>query len=82
MLSDLGGAKLIAMMEDASYETHDDRKSNSDCTLHIGVGSGAFLLRSKKQTVTADSSTLAEFIATHLVAKEIIWARAFLGEMG
>ena len=36
----------------------------------------------KKQTVTADSSTVAEFITTHLVAKEIMWANALLGEMG
>ena len=32
--------------------------------------------------MTDDSSTVAEFIATHLVAKEIMWARALLGEMG
>ena len=32
--------------------------------------------------MTADSSTVAELIATHLVAKEIMWARALLGEMG
>ena len=38
--------------------------------------------RSKKQTVTADSSTVAEFIATHLAAKEIMWARSLLEEMG
>ena len=63
-------------------EAHEDRKSHSGCTLHIGDGSGAFLSRSKKQTVTADSSTVAEFIATHLVAKEIMWARMLLGEMG
>ena len=38
--------------------------------------------RSKKQTVTADSSTVAEFIATHLASKEVMWARAILSEMG
>ena len=76
----LGGLGSVTV--DASYGTHDDRKSHSGCTLHIGVGSGAFLSRSKKQTVTADSSTVAEFVATHLVAKEIMWARALLGEMG
>ena len=76
-----GGVKLSATV-DASYGTHEDRKSHSGCTLHIGDGSGAFLSRSKKQTVTADSSTVAEFIATHLVAKEIMWARMLLGEMG
>ena len=81
VLGGLGGVKLYATV-DASYGTHDDRKSHSGCTLHIGVNSGAFLSRSEKLTVTADSSTVAEFIATHLVAKEIMWARALLGEMG
>ena len=66
----------------ASYGTHENRKSHSGCTLHIGAGSGAFLSRSKKQTVTADSSTVAEFIATHLVCKEIMWARELLSELG
>ena len=76
-----GGVILYATV-DASYGTHADRKSHSGCTLHIGVDAGAFLSRSKKQTVTADSSTVAEFIATHLASKEIMWARALLGEMG
>ena len=49
-----GGVKLSATA-DASYGTHEDRKSHSGCTLHIGDGSGAFLSRSKKETVTADS---------------------------
>ena len=76
-----GGVVLYATV-DASYGTHEDRKSHSGCTLHIGEGSGAFLSRCKKQTVTADSSTVAEFIATHLAAKEIMWARSILQEMG
>ena len=32
--------------------------------------------------MTADSSTVAEFIATYFVAKEIMSPRAILGEMG
>ena len=76
-----GGVTLYATV-DASYGTHADRKSHTGCTLHIGVESGAFLARSKKQTVTADSSTVAEFIATHLASKEVMWARALLSEMG
>ena len=76
-----GPVRLWATV-DASYGTHEDRKSHTGCTLHIGDGSGAFLSRSKKQTVTADSSTVAEFIATHLASKEVMWARALLGEMG
>ena len=81
MLGGHGGVVLYATV-DASYGTHDDRKSHSGCTLHIGEGSGAFLSRCKKQTVTADSSTVAEFIATHLAAKEIMWARVITGGNG
>ena len=57
---------------DASYGTHEDRKSHSGCTLHIGAGPGAFLSRSKEQTVTANSLAVAELIATHLVYKEVM----------
>ena len=67
---------------DSSYGNHTDRKSHSGCTLHIGRTSSAFLSRSKKQSITADSSTVAELIATHLASKEIMWARSLLGEMG
>ena len=81
VLGGLCGVTLYAT-GDASYGIHDERKSHSWCTLHIRVGSVAFLSSSKKQTVTADLSTVAEFIATYLVAKEIMWARSLLGETG
>ena len=42
VLGGLGGVKLYATV-DASYGIHDDRKSHSGWTLHIGIGSGAFL---------------------------------------
>ena len=75
------GVVLYATV-DSSYGNHEDRKSHSGCTLHIGKNSGSFLTRSKKQTITADSSTVAEFIAAHLATKEIMWARALLAELG
>jgi hypothetical protein len=67
---------------DASYGTHDDRKSHTALTLHLGQASGSWLTKSKKQTVTADSSTVAEYIAAHSAAKEIQWARNMLAELG
>jgi hypothetical protein len=67
---------------DASYACHTDLKSHSGVTLHIGKSSGAVHSFSKKQTVTADSSTMAELIAAHLAAHEIMWARNFLFELG
>ena len=49
---------------DSSYDCYSDSKSHSDISLHLGKHSGAFLFLSKKQTITADSSTVAEFVAT------------------
>ena len=66
----LGGVVLYATV-DTSYVTHEDRKSYSGCIIHVGEGSGAFLSRSIKQTVTADSSTEAVFIAIHLMRKRL-----------
>ena len=57
-------------------------KSHTGCTLHLGRKSGSVFSLSKKQTVTADSSTVAELIAAHLAAHEIMWARNFLLELG
>ena len=75
------GVKLVATV-DASFGTHTDRKSHTGITLHIGESSGSFLTRSKKQSITADSSTAAEYIAAHSAAKEIQWARSLLDELG
>lgn len=75
------GVTLYATV-DASYACHDDFKSHSGCTLHVGSKSGSIVTISKKQKVTADSSTIAEFIATHLITKEIMWARSLMKSLG
>ena len=75
------GIRLYATV-DASYACHTDLKSHTGCTLHLGRKSGSVFSLSKKQTVTADSSTVAELIAAHLAAHEITWARNFLLELG
>ena len=67
---------------DASYATHADSKSHTGFTLHIGKDSGSIMATSKKQKIIADSSTIAEFIATHIVAKEIHWCRRLLTSLG
>jgi len=75
------GVTLYATV-DAAYACHEDFKSHSGCTLHIGRQSGSIITASKKQKVTADSSTIAEFIATHIITKEIMWARSLLQSLG
>ena len=80
-LASTNGVTLHATV-DASYACHEDFKSHSGCTVHVGNLSGSLLTKSTKQKITADSSTAAEFIATHVVAKEILWARRFLASIG
>ena len=74
------GVKLYATV-DVSYACHEDMKSHTGLTLHIGNRSGAYQSQSKKQTIIADSSTVAELIGTHAASKEILWARRFLASV-
>jgi hypothetical protein len=76
-----GEGIILYATVDASYASHLDFKPHTGCTLHLGRRSGSVFSLSKKQTVTADSSTVAEVIAAHLAAHEIICARNFLQEL-
>ena len=51
-------------------------------SIHIGRKSGSIRTISKKQTTTALSSTEAEFITTAEAAKEIVWIRLLLFDLG
>ncbi len=75
------GIQLYATV-DSSYGTHEDSKSHTGCTLHIGKSSGSFKSASKKQPIIADSSTLAEFVGCHMALKHILAMRHFLEELG
>lgn len=66
---------------DASYNCYTDSKSHTGVSLHLGQYSGAFLSLSKKQTIVADSSTVAEFVATHTACQKILWAQNLLQEL-
>ena len=81
LLSGGEGVKLYCTV-DASYASHSDFKSHTGCTLHLGRYSASFRSLTKKQTVMADSSTVAEYIGIHLAAKEVMWTRNFLFELG
>ena len=57
---------------DSSYDCYADIKSHNGISLHLGRHSGAFLFLSKKQKITADSSTVAEFVAIHFACQKIL----------
>ena len=62
---------------DASFQTdRDDLKSQSGYVFLLN--GGAVSWRSSKQSVTADSTTEAEYIAASDAAKEAVWIRQFL----
>eukprot|EP00253_Pinus_taeda_P015627 PITA_15627 len=47
----------------------------------MSLGSGAVSWRSRKQSVPADSTTEAEYVATAEATKEIVWLRKILEDL-
>ena len=71
----------VAGYTDASFQTDsDDLKSQTGYV--FTVNGGAVVWRSSKQDTTADSTTEAEYIAASEAAKEAVWIRKFIGELG
>lgn len=56
-----------------------DRRSTSGAL--ITIGGGPVVFASRKQSVTAQSSTEAKFIAANEAAKELKWVTQLLGEL-
>ena len=66
---------------DADYAAcTESRKSISGVVLMLNGGPIAWL--SRKQTVVATSTTDAEYVAAHDCAKEIVWTRRLLADIG
>jgi hypothetical protein len=77
-----GNSAALYAYVDASYDCYSDSKSHTGISLHLGKYSGAFLTLSKKQTITADSTTVAEFVGTHTACQKVLWAQNVLRELG
>jgi hypothetical protein len=82
ILGSTSGDMDLHAFVDASYACYLDSKSHTGICLSLGIDSGAFLALSKKQTITADSTTVAEFVATHTGCQRILWSKNMLEEMG
>jgi hypothetical protein len=66
---------------DASFQTDsDDLRSQSGFVFTLN--GGAVSWRSSKQDTTADSTTEAEYIAASEAAKEAVWIKKFVAELG
>ena len=67
---------------DVSYNRHADSKLHTGVSVHYGRFSTQFISMSKRQSVIADSSKVAEFIGAHTGAQAIMSARKFSEELG
>jgi len=79
----LGGSHgpIITSSVDSSFASHPDLKSQSCWTVHVG-GGGATICDSKKQSITADSSTTAEVAGNALAYPDIQYASNIFEELG
>ena len=58
----------------------DFKKSTLGCVFTLG--GGAISWRSVKQSCIANSTIKAEYVATYEVAKEVVWIKKFLSDLG
>ncbi|KAL0409644.1 UNVERIFIED_CONTAM: Retrovirus-related Pol polyprotein from transposon TNT 1-94 [Sesamum radiatum] len=75
-----GGELILEGYSDASFQSDDDAKSQSNFVLKLNGGVVAW--KSSKQDTTADSTTEAEYIAASEAAKEAVWMKNYIQELG
>ncbi|KAM2724743.1 hypothetical protein EV1_027531 [Malus domestica] len=78
-----GGASELRVegYTDADFQSDvDDRSSNSGYVFILN--GGAVSWKSKKQSVIADSTTEAEYVAAAEAGKEAFWMKKFIAELG
>jgi hypothetical protein len=75
-------AARLSCYVDASYATHPDSKSHTGYCFSLGDTLAMFYSRTFKQSNVTLSSTEAENAAAVEAAKEVIWFRDLLGELG
>jgi hypothetical protein len=78
-----GGQEELAVIgyTDASFQTDkDDFRSQSGYVFCLN--GGAVSWKSSKQDTVVDSTTEAEYIAASSAAKEVVWIKKFISELG
>ena len=81
---------LVYRGEDAlsvkGYSDSSFQSDRDDCSSQSGfvfvLNGGAITWRSSKQSTIADSTTESEYIAVNEAAKEAMWIRKFIGDLG
>jgi hypothetical protein len=71
---------VVTGYTDSNFENKEDFKSQSAYV--FSLNGGAISWRSSKQSTIADSSTEAEYIAASDAAKEAVWMKKFIEDLG
>nr|GEV33751.1 retrotransposon protein, putative, Ty1-copia subclass [Tanacetum cinerariifolium] len=66
---------------DAGFETDKDETKSQTGYVFV-LNRGVMVWKSSKQSTTAQHATKAEYIATSEAAKEVVWIRKFIDELG
>ena len=75
-----GGDLQLTGFTDSDFQSDvDDRKSISGFVFTCNGGAASW--KSSKQSITVDSTTKAEYIATSDAAKEAVWIKKFITEL-
>ena len=75
------GDLIVEGYSDASFQSdRDDSKSQSSYVFTLN--GGAVSWKSSKQETTADSTTESGYIAAYEAAKEAVWIKKFITELG
>jgi hypothetical protein len=72
---------VVTGYTDATFQTNQD-DSKSQLGFVFTINGGVVKWKSSKQETLANSTTEAEYIAASKVAKESVWKRKFLYELG
>ncbi|KAL0402176.1 UNVERIFIED_CONTAM: Retrovirus-related Pol polyprotein from transposon TNT 1-94 [Sesamum latifolium] len=76
-----GGELILEGYSDASFQSDDD-DAKSQSSFVFKLNGGVVAWKSFKQDTTADSTTEAEYIAASEAAKEAIWMKNYIQELG
>ncbi|KAL0289143.1 UNVERIFIED_CONTAM: Retrovirus-related Pol polyprotein from transposon TNT 1-94 [Sesamum radiatum] len=76
-----GGELILEDYSDASFQSDDD-DAKSQSGFVFKINSGVVAWKSSKQDTTADSITEVEYIAASEAAKEAIWIKNYIQELG
>ncbi|KAL0445487.1 UNVERIFIED_CONTAM: Retrovirus-related Pol polyprotein from transposon TNT 1-94 [Sesamum latifolium] len=76
-----GGELILEGYSDASFQSDDD-DAKSQLSFAFKLNGGVIAWKSSNQDTTQDSTTEAEYIAASEAAKEAIWIKNYIQELG